>query len=293
MADEYALKTDTPPRKGISKNNLPEPVPVLRPGVRPRRGFAGHCLETFFCLLPISLFGAICGMVFAVQRPPEFYSAAVQALPSPERRQVLAQEVDQKQQALQAVPATQQEWSLELTEEQINSWLAERFGKSDWEGLPQISDPRVQIQPGLLQMGVKSLQQNSVLSFDVRPTVSGPRQVTLKIEAIRSGVVPLPVSQIELPATGAINGEGWELRWKHDPAQQTIVLDWDAGQRAVFSDWKMIELQNKHLAIRGKLPVAESPMTTASSAPEEKTKPPATDQPAPMAKEQDASPEKP
>ncbi|MFO1020312.1 MAG: hypothetical protein U0903_06400 [Planctomycetales bacterium] len=218
-------------------------------------------------MLPISLFAGACALVVAVQHPPDFYAAAIKSLPPPQRRQALAQEVEKKREALLAAPANQPEWALELTEEQINSWFAERFGDTELEGLADISDPRLQIHPGLLQVGVKSREFNSVLSFDLRPTVTGPRQLTFKIEALRSGVVPLPISQIELPPTGDIEGDGWKLRWKHDPKQQTLILDWDAGQQGVLSDWKTIDLQEKHLAISGKLPETKPASIATQPAP--------------------------
>lgn len=250
MVEEYSLKLDPQPTAGSR---------VLKQGMtatsaRPRRGVMGHCVDVFCGFAPLSLYAGICALWVGVERPPEFYRAALESTPAHERREELAQEVEKKGETLKAAIATQLEWTFELTEEQINSWLVERFGKGQLKDFSdEISEPRVQIHPQLLQVGLKWSQfKNGVLSFDLRPTITGPRELTLKIEALRSGVVPLPASQMQIDPGGVIHGDGWELRWTYDTPRQTFQLNWEGAGEGLLSDWKEIALKEKQLTLKGK-----------------------------------------
>lgn len=249
MGEEYSLKLDPQPTAG--SRVLKQGMPVA---TYPRRGVLGHFLDVVFGFAPLSMFGGICVLWVAMERPPEFYREALQSTPAPERRQELADEVDKKGEALKTAIATQSEWTFELTEDQINSWLVERFGKGQLKDFSdEISEPRVQIHPQLLQVGLKWSQfKNGVLSFDLRPTITGPRELTLKIEALRSGVVPLPASQMQIDPAGVIHGEGWELKWTYDAPKQTFQLNWEGAGEGLLSDWKEIALKEKQLALKGK-----------------------------------------
>jgi len=94
-------------------------------------------------------------------------------------------------------------FSVTLVDGRVNEWLAalpEAWPESKELLPPELGEPAVHFAAGRLQVGVKldRRELQSIVSFDLLPTVSADgRTLNFRLDAIRSGAMPIPVSLME------------------------------------------------------------------------------------------------
>ena len=149
------------------------------------------------------------------RQPPPFYARAVMA----DAQRPIAEGDEFERRVLAARNAARRRggWRLELTEDQINSWLAERLPKAFPNALPDsFADPRVAIADGALELGgrYRSGQIDAVVSFELAVKVEDePNVLSVRVIAVRLGQAPAPAAPLVELAADAARRANLPLRW--------------------------------------------------------------------------------
>jgi hypothetical protein len=149
------------------------------------------------------------------QHVPEFY---VQALAAPPAQQAAAgQELERQALALNNQVRRPGRWEARFTQDQINGWLAVDLPKKFPGSLPGgVSDPRVAVTDGEVQLAVKWQQGNAsaVLSAAGEAYLTDePNEVAVRILAVRAGALPVPLARFLDEIAERAASSGLPLRW--------------------------------------------------------------------------------
>lgn len=210
-----------------------DPVPMIVTRSRERtlsKSFGRHTWELVMGLLPSLLLVTFFGGWLAIHQPPKSYATALSATPELAMRPQLIESLEETTAALinQADEKKAEGWSVEFTQMQLNSWLADRFPQmeGDWSELG-LKDPRLLIDPKAVDLGFRIEQagEDEYWSLRLRPNVTGPRQITLQILGVRLGLVPIPLDQLALEPEGVVQGEDWEVDWSYAPENHLLTIN--------------------------------------------------------------------
>lgn len=217
-----------------------EPSPPSAPPAPPPSG----CWKWFrrfllFCFVMFLLFVAGIGWLYwTTHQVPEFYQEAL-AVETPERAEQRKVEAVQLQQGVEQLGETiqaGQAWDYEITQDQINAWLAEELPKHPGEWPKELQNPRIAIEEGRIQLGatVDTPIWKGVGTLALRPRFEPPQTFVFDIDAVRVGQLAIPIEQIraELPELDEGSGierdpqtGGYRLRYRlKDKELQTLRL---------------------------------------------------------------------
>lgn len=228
VQSEYRLLIDQP-----GPNSDPVPRIVTRSRIPPRsqrKSLTRHLWEIGMGFLPALSLVIFFATWTALHRPPVSYALAVQATPQPELRPQLINALEQNTTAIldRSDEDRAEDWSVEFTQIQLNSWLADRFPQleGEWEELG-LREPRLFITPRSIDLGVQVDQggEEQFWSISFLPQVKGPRQLTLRVIGVKVGLVPIPLNQIRLEPQGILHGEDWQIAWSYSKSENLLTLD--------------------------------------------------------------------
>jgi hypothetical protein len=72
---------------------------------------------------------------------------------------------------------------------------------------------------------------NSVVSVRVRPWVPHPNRLAFEIQAIRAGLVPIPLEHILHELSRQFETEGWRVEWSQANGNDVVMLHLDRSDR--------------------------------------------------------------
>jgi hypothetical protein len=207
----------------------------------------------------------------ATQQVPEFYQAALAHQPALQK--AAADQLERQVLELHNEARKPGRWEAHFSQEQINGWLATDLPTKFPGALPEgISDPRVAIETGRMQLAVRYDQGDvsTVLSLagDAYLT-ERPNEVAVHIEHVRAGAFPVPLAQFLDEISEHAGDAGLPIRWAEqegDPvALFTLPLD-----RAEFKGKRLqverLEIAAGEIVVSGRTeaPEENNPETTAS-----------------------------
>lgn len=176
-------------------------------------------------LLVVGVVGSLSVVLFArwaikqSQKVPEFYQQAIAAAP-PENLAENSRQLERRVEQLHAEVAQVGSWSASFDADQINAWLAaqlpERFPSVQAKGL---QDPRVMISEGKLTVAARFTNQrfDAVLSCDLAAQLTDqPNRLAIRIDNLRAGALPLPISQFEDLIARAAARVHVDVTWEQD-----------------------------------------------------------------------------
>lgn len=175
--------------------------------------------------------GVAVTMLWALVQVPEFYSEALHDIPSPVKRKQAAKTFVQRTMHLVDEIKHADTWSEEFTQEQVNSWLAEELHQKYSDAVPPgVHDPRVQITRGQVRLGFRFSQEGweGVVSLHVRPALIDSNRLTFEIEAVRAGLIPLPLDGILNEVSDRLKQAGWHTEWKIVDGHEVMIVSLDA-----------------------------------------------------------------
>lgn len=118
-------------------------------------------------------------------------------------------------------------WRAVFTDEQVNGWLATDLIEKFPRILPYgVSDPRVVINKDKIRLACRYIGHslNSVVSVDLEVYVTDePNVVAIQILRVRSGALPLPVSQVLSAISTAARRARVKLSWAQDGTPVALV----------------------------------------------------------------------
>jgi len=189
---------------------------------------------------------ALVAVYWATQQVPEFYETALRV--DPAKQVEASDQMLQQATALASDVKNKRQWRTLFTAEQINGWLAVDLPKNHASSLPpEVSDPRVQIQPEELTLacryeghGVKT-----VLSLSVDLYLAKPNVVALRIKKARAGQLPLPLDKVLDTVSQVASHLDLPLHWQQEDGDP-VALVTIPPQRG--NDDKLIHIESLALA---------------------------------------------
>ena len=191
--------------------------------------FRRLCSWLFWSLLAVVGLAVVVlvGLYFAVEHEPQFYRE--QAAVDPVERQRASDELLAKTAAATSTARREGEWSIELTDEQINGWLAVTLPQQEQFHLPElIREPRVQFQAGRIIIASRVVERGveAVLSLECEPTLVEPNELVLRVRSFKCGAVPLPTQRLLDLIGDQINDAGAPVKWSQqegDPVARVAL----------------------------------------------------------------------
>lgn len=168
-----------------------------------------------FCFVMFLLVAAGIGWLYwTTHQVPEFYQEAL-AVETPERAEQRKVEAVQLQQDVEQLGETiqaGQAWNYEITQDQINAWLAEELPKHPGEWPKELQNPRIAIEEGRIQLGatVDTPIWKGVGTLALRPRFEPPQTFVFDIDAVRVGQLAIPIEQIRAELPQLEEGSGIE-----------------------------------------------------------------------------------
>lgn len=137
---------------------------------------------------------------WASRQSPDFYRVAELQVSNPiERKQVAQQFVERSQHIVEEIKSAPR-WSEEFTDAQINAWLIEEFPGEFSESIPpEVSQPRVSLQPDGVRLGFKVDSDGpwkGIVSVHANARLETPNQLAVRLLSVRVGLVPMPLNRV-------------------------------------------------------------------------------------------------
>ncbi len=139
-------------------------------------------------ILLVILFVILGVLYWKLKQVPEFYRQAMQTSSQQlaEAQQQLQKRVDQLKQDVRFTP----QWSISLTEQQVNGWLASQYDREQGA----VTQPRVRIHPDRVEIACRahygSWQVVISASMTARLT-SMPNILELEIQSVQAGTLSI------------------------------------------------------------------------------------------------------
>ncbi len=194
------------------------------------------------------------GAWLALNRVPEFYQQVL--VPS---EAGLGDELERRALEVRNEIQRAENWELEITQDQINSWLAVDLPRKFPALLPpEIDAPRAAItqQSLLLGCGYDAGTWKGVLSLECEPYLTTtPNEIAFRIVRARAGKVPLPLPRLLNPIATAALKSGWNLRWDEKQGAPVALVRFsdrhsELGPHRILLE--SLELGSGKLVLRGR-----------------------------------------
>jgi hypothetical protein len=194
-------------------------------------------------MLVAAIVVALGGIYFALKQPPNFYRQALAASP-----EASGDNVERQALALHNQLRHSGAFELQLSQEEINSWLATDLPAKFPTVLPSgVSDPRVAIDGKQLHLAVHYQRDgvDTVISLACEAWLTDqPNEVAIRFAAARAGLVPIPLSRFLAEISERAARAGLPLRWTDVNGAPTAIVRLrlgngivnDADARAVVLD---------------------------------------------------------
>jgi hypothetical protein len=205
------------------------------------------------------LLGGFGWVIYSVKQVRPFYTAA---LATPEQRLIEGnKEFLNRTSRFYNDIRKLGEWSIVLTEDQINGWLAIDLPKNHPDALPpEIRDPRVKIENGVISIGVMVDREPFpvVASLDVRPKFRGTRAIALQFLGLRIGALPWSLENVmaSVRSFAQEKDRGWDIHeevWGSDPVALVRLLTDKTGKGQM--SFEALEVRDGEIMLRGRTSV--------------------------------------
>lgn len=162
----------------------------------------------------------------ATQHVPEFYQAALAQ--KPVEQKAAADQLERQVLQLHNEARKPGRWEARFSQEQINGWLAADLPVKFPGALPAgVSEPRVAIEPGRMQLAVRydNGDVGTVVSLagDVYLT-DRPNEVAIHIEHVRAGAFPVPLAQFLDDIAERAGEAGLPIRWSEEDGDPVALV---------------------------------------------------------------------
>ena len=207
-------------------------------------------------VLVLVVTGVVVVLYQLLRHEPAEYAQA--AIPPGERRQTESREFEKQAIDLINEIRNEHQWQAEFTEEQVNSWLAEDFIRSNLAKQlpPGISEPRVVFQPGKLFLAFRYGEDgwNSVISVEAKVWVvkREPNVIAVQIDKVRAGALPLAPKVLQDQLTEGARRQDISVRWYRHEGQPVAILRFQYERRQPTVQLQELELREGSIFLKGR-----------------------------------------
>lgn len=192
----------------------------------------------------------------AVSYRPSFYRESEP--PGPARQERAGQFVERSLQ-LRNDAANEERWEAVFSEEQVNSWLAEDLPTQFPDLLPSsIGDPRVAFDSdrATIAFTFKEVPIQGVLWAVVKVTSGVENEISLEVEQLRLGLLPLPDGILIERIRG---GSALPLLWSREGGRAVAKLRLDPKRRGRSMRIEDLQLAKGWLRVAGRSAIEQPP----------------------------------
>lgn len=151
-----------------------------------------------------------------------------------ERRQAEAKRFVAESLRLRNEIVNQPHWRAEFSDEEVNAWLAEDLVENFADQIPKgVREPRVMFEDDRVTLAFELEQGpvSSVVWVVVRVRVPEPNQVSLTVEKIRAGALPMPAEQFLERITRHAQEHGLNLVWSEEDGMPVATVRYTTDPR--------------------------------------------------------------
>ena len=184
-------------------------------------------------------------LYYTSQQLPEFYAAALKQEPA--EAKILGTQLETNAVDIYNSARFSTTWQGELSEDEINGWLASELPVKFPNLLPEnFKEPRVMLKDDDLSIACRcsyqDLQGILVGSFDLYCT-DVPNQIAIRIKSIKMGIAPFPVTQFADQITKTLTNSGFESSWTELDGDPVLLVNVHE-QHLVIEDYYLIEVKS-------------------------------------------------
>ncbi len=161
----------------------------------------------------------------SVKQVPTFYRNSIEL--DDEQRVAASDECMQQAAMLAGDLQRSGRWQTVFTADQINGWLAIDLPKNFPDALPpEIENPRVDIQAdeATLACTIHQNGQSTVVSISFDAYLVKPNVVGLRLQGVRAGLLPVPLSTVLEQISEAAQNCDIMLEWRQSHGDPVIML---------------------------------------------------------------------
>ncbi len=220
---------------------------------RLRRGL----LKSLLAVLLVTAILISCAYYLS-QREPEFYQIALRQ--SPEVAKQKGAELESAMWAIYNAVLEQDQWGGEVTQEQINGWLATELPEKFPELLPEdvIAKPRVSIGRGEISIAGRAkyygISGIVVGKLDLFKT-DQKNTFALRFRSIYAGIIPIPIKSFADQITKGLNQKGYQTRWTElegDPLLTVVTPEEDLLIHGLYRvNIETIDIEKRRIIFSG------------------------------------------
>ena len=209
----------------------------------------------FFLAIAIA---AIAYAYHVSQQEPEFYKVALRQ--SPEVARAKGAELETTVMSIYNSVLEQGNWRGEVSQDQINGWLATQLQQKFPELLPEdvVANPRVSISQGEISLAghahFQNLQGIVVAKLDIFKT-DQKDQFAVRFRDIHVGVIPVPIKPFADDISSGLNLHGYQTMWTEiegDPLLTVIVPEEKLMVHALYRvNIETIDLEEQKIIVSG------------------------------------------
>jgi hypothetical protein len=205
------------------------------------------------------LMAAVIGGYFvhrSMQRGPVFYQEALRM--DVQASSQASDRLEEQLTELRNEVLREDEWSVTLTEEKINGWLASGMPKRFGHVLPStVSDPRISLDDSVSTIAFRyeDKRVSAIVTLKIEVFVTEEKnEIGLIIRGANAGVVPLPITQWTDRITKSAEKSGFPVRWTQEDGDPVALVGIeihlpDQPDRVLFI--KSVEIRDGELIVSG------------------------------------------
>jgi hypothetical protein len=176
--------------------------------------------------IALSALAGLWSLYRASQSVPEFYELALEL--EAEQADEAGDELERQVVAMASDLEEGRRWELVLSDQQINGWLASDFNEKFPQLLPRdVQEPRVSFQDQMTCVAcrINNDKVSTVLSVKLDAYLTDqPNEIAVRVQRVRAGVLPVPLTKILDQITAAAQQSGISLRWTQQDGDPVALV---------------------------------------------------------------------
>lgn len=230
-----------------------------KPSHRRRIVVYGGLVLLVLAAIPLALWASL-------THTPDFYRPLV-ILPSKALEREAKAFVQQSLQLRNDI-ANEPTWEAVFNQNEVNAWLAEDLVKHFADQLPpEVHDPRIVFEADrvTLAFGLDQGPVRSVIWVVARPNVPEDNVVSLTLEKIRAGALPVPSERIIETLTQQARKNGLDLTWSKDGDLPMATIRYKAARNRKDVVLERIRIREGQIKLSGRSNNATASLPTLPS----------------------------